>query len=60
MCKNEKKNYFSVTDCIYSRSWIIQFEEYIQKYANEKLYMRDEFYQQYTAEIMEMYDVPGM
>lgn len=39
----------------------IQFEEeYIQKYANGKFYMRDEFYRQYTAEMLEMCDVPGM
>jgi len=39
----------------------IQFEEeYIQKYANGKLYMRDKFCRQYTAEMLEICDVPGV
>lgn len=39
----------------------IKFEEvYIQKYANGKLYTRDEFYGQHTDEMLEIYYLPGM
>jgi len=39
----------------------IKYEkEYIQNYLNGKFYMRDEFYRQYTAKMIEMCDVPGM
>lgn len=38
----------------------IKLQEYIQKCANRKFYISDESYQPYTAEILEMYDMPGM